>query len=188
MITNVLLAIKQRVDSKNGNGDGLIDYNEFLPWYTSIAEKHYKFMMANEQIESPKIEKKSPSFQRSAPPPPVSSIHLPFPSHCLPLKIILVLLPESPARAFRLCLLPLVSTPMLSTLSCAARNGDRLTCLFNRLPATGPTDFSRSSRPSKNRWQPAPRASAKHACQALRLFVFSLSLEASSLLSLEACS
>jgi hypothetical protein len=98
MITNVLLAIKQRVDSKNGNGDGLIDYNEFLPWYTSIAEKHYKFMMANEQIESPKIEKKSPSFQRSAPPPPVSNIHPSLPSHCLPFKIILVLLSESPAR------------------------------------------------------------------------------------------
>jgi hypothetical protein len=62
----------QRVDSKNGNGDGLIDYNEFLPWYTAMAEKHYKFMTANEQIESPKIEKKSPSFQRSAPPPPTA--------------------------------------------------------------------------------------------------------------------
>jgi hypothetical protein len=96
-ITNVLRANKQRVDSKNGNGDGLIDYNEFLPWYTAMAEKHYKFMTANEQIESPKIEKKSPSFQRSAPPPPVRNIYLPLPSHCLPFKIILVLLSESPA-------------------------------------------------------------------------------------------
>jgi len=61
----------QRVDGKNGNNDGLIDYGEFLPWYKAIVDKHYKFVVANEQIESP--TKKSPTVLRSAPPPPPSS-------------------------------------------------------------------------------------------------------------------
>ena len=43
----------QRIGEKNGNNDGLVDYDEFLPWYTSIAEKHYKFVMATAEPEVP---------------------------------------------------------------------------------------------------------------------------------------
>ena len=39
------------MDEKNGNNDGLVDFDEFLPWYTSIAEKHYKFVMATAEPE-----------------------------------------------------------------------------------------------------------------------------------------
>ena len=63
----------KRVDEKNGNNDGLVDYDEFLPWYTSIAEKHYKFIMATAEPEAVTVIKTTPSrATRSAPPPATS--------------------------------------------------------------------------------------------------------------------
>jgi hypothetical protein len=88
----------QRVDGKNGNNDGLIDYGEFLPWYKAIVDKHYKFVVANEQIESP--TKKSPTVLRSAPPPPVSNFLSPHPLRCLPLTTVRVLLFENLRTTF----------------------------------------------------------------------------------------
>ena len=44
--------LMKRVDEKNGNNNGLVDFDEFLPWYTKIAEKHYKFVNAMPYIEA----------------------------------------------------------------------------------------------------------------------------------------
>lgn len=40
----------KRVDEKNGNKNGRIDFAEFLPWYTKIAEKHYNFVNAEPEV------------------------------------------------------------------------------------------------------------------------------------------
>ena len=44
--------LMKRVDEKNGNNDGLVDFDEFLPWYAKIAEKHYKFVNGMPYIEA----------------------------------------------------------------------------------------------------------------------------------------
>eukprot|EP00277_Geminigera_cryophila_P002454 CAMPEP_0179432408 /NCGR_PEP_ID=MMETSP0799-20121207/17028_1 /TAXON_ID=46947 /ORGANISM="Geminigera cryophila, Strain CCMP2564" /LENGTH=197 /DNA_ID=CAMNT_0021209769 /DNA_START=75 /DNA_END=668 /DNA_ORIENTATION=- len=63
--------LMKRVDGTHGNGDGLVDFSEFLPWYTKIAENHYKFVVANLEPEPPvTITKTAPvRATRTAPPP-----------------------------------------------------------------------------------------------------------------------
>jgi hypothetical protein len=41
----------KRVDEENGNNNGRIDFNEFLPWYTEIAERHYKCVHGLSTVE-----------------------------------------------------------------------------------------------------------------------------------------
>ena len=64
--------LMHRVDCTHGNGNGRVEFEEFMPWYLSVLKDHAAFIEIRKE-EAPPVKVKTPSkrqaVRRAAPPP-----------------------------------------------------------------------------------------------------------------------
>ena len=70
--------LMHRVDCTHGNGNGRVEFEEFMPWYLSVLKDHAAFIEIRKE-EAPPVKVKTPSkrqaVRRAAPPPTKMAAH-----------------------------------------------------------------------------------------------------------------